>query len=97
MKLSPYDDVMTTASPSVAQLKRAIKIAEQIESLEAELAGILGRDAVATRKAGRKPAAAPAEGRKTKRKYNFSPEARAKIAAAQKARWARQKEAKGKK
>lgn len=80
---------MSTAIPSVSQLQRAIKVAEQIESLEAELAAILGGSAAAP-KAGKK--AADAEGTKTKRKYNFSAEARAKIAAAQKARWAKQKE-----
>ena len=78
---------MSTAIPSVSQLQRAIKIAEQIQALEAELSGILGGSAPAA-KAGKK---APVEGKKSKRKYNFSPEARAKIAAAQKARWARQK------
>ncbi len=78
---------MSTTIPSVSQLKRAIIIAEQIQSLEAELASILG-GAAAVSKLTKKTAAA---GEKPKRKYSFSPEARAKIAAAQKARWARQK------
>ncbi len=81
---------MSTAIPSISQLQRAIKIAEQIQALEGELAVILGGAAPAAKAAGKK---APAEGKKAKRKYNFSPEARAKIAAAQKARWAKQKKA----
>lgn len=67
---------MTTLSNiSVDQLKRAVAVREQIESLESELAAILGE----SRGGGR-------GGRRT-----MSASARAKIAAAQRARWAKQK------
>lgn len=84
---------MSTTTPSVAALRRAIEITEQIEKLEAELKGILdGKGSgtpVATRSAA--PAAAPAPGKKRRK---MSPEARARIVAAQKARWAKVRAAK---
>lgn len=66
------------SSLSVAQLRRAIEIREKMEALEKELAGIAGVSAVAV-------PAAPSK------KRTMSPAARAKIAAAQKARWAQRK------
>lgn len=66
---------------SIGQLKEAIQIKEQIESLEARLLRILGG----------KEAAAPADKRKGPRK--MSAEARARIGAAAKARWAKVKAA----
>ena len=67
---------MTTLSNiSVDQLKRAVAVREQIESLERELAAILGE-----------PGGNGRRGRRT-----MSASARAKIAAAQRARWAKQK------
>jgi hypothetical protein len=65
---------------SVQQLKRAVVLREQIEKLEHELAGILGESSA--------PAAA-SNGTPGRRKMSAS--ARAKIAAAQRARWAKQK------
>ena len=50
--------------PSVAQLHRAIKIAEQIQSLESELAAILGNASAPVTKSVAPTASAPA-----KRKY----------------------------
>lgn len=74
--------------PSVEQLKKAVAIAEKIKELETQLSELLGGGApapVVTR--GRKPKAAKVEsGRKAR---NISPEGRARIAAAQKARWAK--------
>ena len=97
------------STPSVAQLKRAIAVSEQIEKLQAELQSILGTTgAVAptgkrkyTRRAvvgapaaeGAEAAAAPA-GKRKKRKVKMSAEGRARIVAAQKARWAKIKKAK---
>jgi hypothetical protein len=66
---------------SVQQLKRAVTVREQIEALEAELAAILG---------GSAPSAAGNGSAKRGRKM-MSAVARAKISAAQKARWAKQK------
>jgi hypothetical protein len=62
---------------TVAQLKRAIGIREHIEKLETELAGVLGGSA------------SPASNGAGRRK--MSPAARAKIAAAQRLRWAKHK------
>ena len=62
-------------SLSVAKLKRAVAIKEQIENLEKELSGILGEAPKAA------PIAAP-------KKRTMSAAARAKISAAQKARHA---------
>ena len=61
-----------------AQLKRAATLAEQIEKLQAELSSLLG-GATVSAVAADKPGA----------KRNMSPEGRAKIIAAQKARWAK--------
>ena len=69
------------SSLSVAQLRRAIEIREKIEALEKELVGIQGVSSVSS-------VAAPAASGK---KRTMSPAARAKIAAAQKARWAERK------
>ena len=62
---------------TVGQLKRALALREQIEGLEAELAAILG---------GTTSHAANGTGRR-----KMSAAARAKIGAAQRLRWARQK------
>jgi len=68
------------AGLSVAQLKRAVTIKERIQKLEKQLAAVVGA-----------PISAPAEGRVIHRRRKMSAEARAKIAAAQRARWAKQK------
>jgi hypothetical protein len=65
--------------PSTAQLKRALEIKEKIEALENELNQIFG-----TRSVGR-PAGSGRKG------GGISAAGRARIAAAQKARWARLK------
>ena len=77
---------MSNNTPSLAQLKRAITISEQIEALQSQLASILGGSAPLV---GSAPAPAATKTRKGKR--TVSPEARAKMAAAQKARWAKKK------
>ena len=96
---------MSSHTPTVEQLKRAVAIAEQIKSLEAEVASILGGQMVAPLQVKRGPGAprkvildapvseaapAPAKARKRKK---LSPEGLAAIVAAQKARWARHKKA----
>jgi len=68
------------AGLSVAQLKRAVTIKERIQKLEKKLAAVIGA-----------PDLAPTEGRVIRRRRKMSAEARAKIAAAQRARWAKQK------
>jgi len=77
-----------STTPSIDQLKRAISISEQIQKLESELASILGASPKVSAPA--KVAAAVAKpGRRRRR--GLSAEGRARIAAAQKARWAKLK------
>jgi hypothetical protein len=68
--------VISISNISVSQLKRARLVRERIEQLELELAGILGesRAVLSNGHGGRR---------------RMSPAARAKIAAAQRLRWAR--------
>ena len=75
--------------PTTAQLKKAVIISEKLDALEAELAAILGGSSKPAKTA--KEPKAPKE-KKTKRV--MSPEAREKIAAAQRKRWSKQKSAK---
>ena len=98
---------MSSSTPSVIQLQRAVKIAEQIQVLQAELANVLGSTgAPGAKRAYTKKAAAatPAESaasspakkkRKKRTKGKMSAEGRAAIVAAQKARWAKIRKAKG--
>jgi len=67
---------MINATPQ--QLRKAADIQEKIQALQNELAEILG-DEVPT----------PAQTTETPKKYKFSAAARAKMRAAQKARWAK--------
>jgi hypothetical protein len=76
----------TSNTPSISSLKQAIAIAEQIEKLQAQLAALVGGSAPTVTVA--KAVGAP---RGRRRKRTLSPEARAKIAAAQRARWAKSK------
>lgn len=72
-------------TPSIFQLKRALSIQEQIERLQAELQTLLGTGATPWPKptaSAEKPA---------KKKSGMSAAGRARIAAAQKARWAKVK------
>lgn len=82
--------------PTLEQLKRAAQLAEQIAKLEAELQAILGGAKTRGRKPGKAAKAeaatedgTPAKKSRKKRARNMSPEARARIAEAQKARWAK--------
>lgn len=83
--------------PTPETLRRACDIVDEIERLQAEMAALFGStpSAPKPRAAGRKPAAAPvaaaARGTKSRR---LSPEGRARIIAAARARWARWKAAK---
>jgi hypothetical protein len=76
---------MSTPLTSVDQLKRAIAVAEQIEKLQGELSAILGGQSPT-------PTVSPkTESAGKKGKRTMSMEAREKIAAAQRARWAKSK------
>ena len=75
---------MSNNTPSLEQLKRAIAISEQIDALQSQLAAVLGGSSPASAKAA-------ASGKSRKGKRTVSPEARAKMAAAQRARWAKRK------
>jgi len=59
------------------QLRKAADIQERIQSLQEELGQILGGEG-----------STPAQTTETAKKYKFSPAARARMRAAQKARWA---------
>ncbi len=78
--------------PTLSDLRRSLDISEQIEKLQNELAGVLGglSRAVAPAKRGRKPKAVKAE-KAPKAKRKMSAAGRARIIAAQKARWAKVK------
>lgn len=76
-------NTLLTLTP--AQLNRAADIKEMIASLEKELAGILGASAPTVKTLAAKP---------VKKKRTMSAEGRARVAAAQKARWAKIKAAK---
>ena len=80
-----------TNIPSVNNLKRALKISEEIQELQAEMLSILGTtgEPKAKRAYNKKSAGAAAP-----KKRMMSPEAREKIAAAQRKRWAKQKKTK---
>lgn len=92
---------MKSATPSVETLKRAIAISEQIESLQNELAAILGGRAVKVKKGAKASAGATPEAtkaakstkapKKKRAKRVLSPEARQRIIEAQKRRWAKQR------
>jgi hypothetical protein len=67
---------------TVAELRKAVAIKEQIEALQSELDSIIGGEPVAVE------SAAPSRGRKAR---SISAAGRARISAAQKARWAKAK------
>ena len=79
---------MPTSTPSLDQLQRALAIAEQIQTLEQELASVLGGPGGGS-SATSSPAAAPVARQGKKGKRVVSPEARARMAQAQAARWAK--------
>lgn len=101
------DNMTNSATPSVGQLKRAVELAEKIAGLQEELDSLLGRATQGSRSSQASQTAAPTRGRgqqspekgaattakvgKGSRRRTMSPEAREKIAAAQRARWAKQK------
>lgn len=71
--------------PTIAQLKQAITIAEQIEKLQAELARLVGGSSPVTFS----PAASRATPIKVRGKRTMSSATIAKMRAAQRARWAK--------
>lgn len=79
---------------SASQLRRAATLQEKIEDMQQELAALLGGAAPSGKRRGRKPAVLVEEGadKPAKRKSGISAAGRKRIAAAQKARWAKAKE-----
>ena len=79
---------MASNTNRIEQLKRAVELAEQIESLQAELNQIIGGVG-----SGGLPNASASEAPvvKTRKRRKMSKAARERIAAAQRARWAKQK------
>lgn len=86
---------MSITNPSIAALRRAIEISERIASLESELRTVLAGGASRSTVAAPAPVVAEAPSRRRGKKRKMSPEARARIVAAQKARWAKFNAAKG--
>ena len=80
---------MSHSTPTLAQLQRGLHISQQIAALEAELAAVFGGSPAP--KAAKAAAAKAPDGR---RKGKMSAAGRARIVAAQKARWAKIKKAK---
>jgi hypothetical protein len=78
------------STPSVFQLTQALRIQEQIEKLQAELRSLLSGDALAAGDVAGN-GGIPAAASRAKKKSGMSVEGRARIAAAQKARWAKLK------
>jgi hypothetical protein len=72
----PHSPAMINVTPT--QLREAADIQEKIQSLQEELGQILGGETIT-----------PAQTTEAPRKYKFSAASRAKMRAAQKARWAK--------
>jgi len=79
--------------PSVNQLKRAVELAEKIQTLQDELDGLLGQSssAAVTRPTRGRPPGSAAKKKPGSRggRRNMSDEARERIAEAQRRRWAK--------
>ena len=79
--------------PSTDTLRRAGEILQEIEKLQQEMASLFGGSSGATpasARSGSKSVRASADaGRPAGKRRSMSPEARARIAAAARARWAR--------
>lgn len=86
----------TLADYTPEQLEQAIALKKQIAALEARLATLSGTDRINHRRAPTQVTTSTRSISPKKAKRKMSPEGRAKIAAAMKARWAKAK-AKGKK
>lgn len=82
--------------PAVGLLKQALILAEKIQSLQGELDTVLAQVSSSGSAAGAAAAIVDVQnGARQRRKPKFSAAARARIAAAQKARWAKFNKAKG--
>jgi hypothetical protein len=75
----------------IAKLEEALSLRKQIAALQDKLGGLFGSDVEPRRSTSSAPKAAKASPAKRKGKRTMSPEAREKIAAAQRARWAKSK------
>lgn len=85
--------MITMSLPSVHQLKRAVDVAEKIQTLQHELDSLLGQNSSSpvTRATRGRPAAPAPKHKRSSRggRRNMSPEARERIAEAQRRRWAK--------
>lgn len=92
---------MSTFTPLLAQLRHAVALAEQIESLQAELASVMSDSfagvpaaaALVSMNGGPKAFRHASSRASTPKVNRVSPEGRAKIAEAQKRRWAKWRQA----
>jgi hypothetical protein len=86
-----HESMANNSTPSVQQLRRAIEIQEEIDRLERGLKLVLqGEDTSAETKAA-SIAEKPKKTQEARKKRFVSPEAREKMAAAQRRRWAKAK------
>ena len=85
---------MANQNPSILeQLKRAVEIAEQMETLQGELETLLQGAGAAPKHLNLLVSREFSDLGKTRKKRILSPEAREKIAAAQRLRWGKYKKA----
>jgi hypothetical protein len=82
---------MPNTNHSLSQLRHALQLSEQIAALEAELKSVLSGDDSDRRSEAGNGKQASAEPKPRKKKSGMSPEGKARIAAAQRARWAKSK------
>ena len=81
-KIRRLEKRLREGSQKLAELKRSLEVAEAVKALKA------ARKSFACAAAARIAEAQKPAARKAKRKLNLSPERRAQLAAAMKARWA---------
>jgi hypothetical protein len=79
------------STPSAQQLKRAIEILEQIDNLERELRTVLQGESSSAETRTAQNTEERKKALQSRKKHVVSPEAREKMAAAQRRRWAKVK------
>jgi hypothetical protein len=96
-KIQQLEKRLQKGSDKLARLRRNLQQAETAKALKAARKSVAPGTASAEKKSLEPTTGAkqPSSGRKAKRKLNLSPERRAQLAAAMKARWAAKRAAEG--
>jgi predicted nucleic acid-binding Zn-ribbon protein len=96
-KIQQLEKRLREGSDKLASLRRKLQQAETAKALKAARKSAARATATLGKKSPEPTAGAkkPSSGKKTKRKLNLSPERRAQLAAAMKARWAAKRAAEG--